>query len=82
MDDALTLSVADDRLRYVGDLKSNPRVRPGDIVMIPSGAIRVQVLGGRVARTGEVEVRKGATVWTPYLPQAGFRRVAMDRGSF
>jgi len=61
VDDALTLSVADDRLRYVGDLKSNPRVRPGDIVMIPSGAIRVQVLG-RVARTGEVEVRKGATV--------------------
>ena len=61
VDDALTLSVADDRLRYVGDLKSNPRVRPGDMVMIPSGAIRVQVLG-RVARTGEVEVRKGATV--------------------
>ncbi|HOB43355.1 MAG TPA: SLBB domain-containing protein [Bacillota bacterium] len=59
--DVLTLSVADDRLRFAGDIKSNPKVRPGDIVMIPSGAIRIQ-LAGHVARAGEVEVRKGATV--------------------
>jgi len=61
VENALRLSVADERLEYVGDIKANPKVRPGDIVMIPSGAIRVQV-AGHVARAGEVEIRKGGTL--------------------
>ncbi|MGI6519041.1 MAG: SLBB domain-containing protein [Bacillota bacterium] len=61
VENALRLSVADERLEYVGGIKANPKVRPGDIVMIPSGAIRVQV-AGHVARAGEVEIRKGGTL--------------------
>ncbi len=61
VEDALRLEVADDRLSFEGDIKQNPRVAPGDILFVPSGRIRVQV-AGHIARTGEVELRRGATV--------------------
>jgi len=61
VEDALRLSVADDRLAFEGDIKQNPTLAPGDILYIPSGRIRVQV-AGHVIRTGEFELRRGATI--------------------
>jgi len=61
VEDALRLEVADDRLAFEGDIKRNPALAPGDILFVPSGRIRVQV-AGHIARTGEVELRRGATI--------------------
>jgi protein involved in polysaccharide export with SLBB domain len=61
VEDALRLEVADDRLAFEGDVKRNPGLAPGDILFVPSGRIRVQV-AGHIARTGEVELRRGATI--------------------
>jgi len=61
VEDALRLEVADDRLAFEGDIKNNPALAPGDILFVPSGRIRVQV-AGHIARTGEVELRRGATI--------------------
>ena len=61
VEDALRLSVADDRLAFEGDIKQNPTLAPGDILYVPSGRIRVQV-AGHVIRTGEFELRRGATI--------------------
>ncbi|MEA4883851.1 MAG: SLBB domain-containing protein, partial [Clostridia bacterium] len=61
VEDALRLSVADDRLAFEGDIKRNPTLTAGDILFVPSGRIRVQV-AGHIIRTGEFELRRGATI--------------------
>jgi len=45
------LDVADEKLIYSGDVKANPRLEAGQIVVVPSGAMHVQVAGS-VTRPG------------------------------
>jgi len=56
--EAQTLELADDRLIFEGSIKSNPPARSGQVVVVPSMAIRV-LATGHVMRPGSVELRRG-----------------------
>ncbi|MBP7868643.1 MAG: SLBB domain-containing protein, partial [Firmicutes bacterium] len=58
---ALSLSIADDSLVYEGNIKANPPVTAGQVIVVPSAAIRVQV-AGHVQRAGGYELKRGADV--------------------
>ena len=74
--DAIALDIGDDRLAFEGDVKSNPILMAGDILIVPSNLIRVQ-MAGHVARPGEVQLRSGATVLDA-IAAAGGLSVAGD----
>ncbi|MBP7784834.1 MAG: SLBB domain-containing protein, partial [Firmicutes bacterium] len=58
---ALSLAVADESLVYEGNIKANPPVTAGQVIVVPSAGIRVQV-AGHVQRAGGYELKRGADV--------------------
>ena len=57
----LSLAVADESLVYEGNIKANPQIAPGQLIVVPSSVIRVQV-AGHVQRAGGYELKRGADV--------------------
>ncbi|MEA4884215.1 MAG: SLBB domain-containing protein, partial [Clostridia bacterium] len=70
--DGTSLAIADERLLYEGDLKANPRLEPGAVIVVPSAAIRVQA-AGFVGRPGQVELLRGASVLDAVAAAGGLR---------
>ena len=73
--DAVLLEIADERLAFEGDVKANPTLMAGDILVVPTSLIRVQV-AGHVSRPGEVQLRAGATVLDAVAAAGGLTAAA------
>ncbi|HAN87245.1 MAG TPA: hypothetical protein DCQ13_06315, partial [Firmicutes bacterium] len=67
-----SLDIADEKLLYAGDVKANPKLSAGQIVVVPSGAIHVQVAGS-VSRPGGFELGRGATIIEAVTAAGGIR---------
>ena len=85
-EDGAAFELTDGDLAFTGDVKANPKVMPGAVVVVPSAYLRVQV-AGYVTRPGQVELERGATALEAIMAAGGVRqdgdgsKVALTRKS-
>ena len=85
-EDGAAFDLAERDLAFTGDVKANPKVAPGAVVVIPSTHLRVQV-AGYVGRPGQIELERGATAADAIVAAGGVRqdgdgsKVALTRRS-
>jgi len=73
VEDGAAFELADSDLAFTGDVKANPKVAPGAVVVVPSAYLRVQV-AGYVTRPGQVELERGATALEAIVAAGGVRQ--------
>jgi hypothetical protein len=77
--DGASFELADGDLAFAGDVKANPKVASGAVVVVPSSVLRVQV-AGYVGRPGQVELERGLPRLMPSLRQGDPRGRGRQQG--